>query len=186
MDSYITEAYFDWLKNDTFVVASERREFEGVLRVLHDIPFTWLIHSDDNRAGDAMSIRQSDFLDFLALPRDTDQVKLGQWATSTPSVLEVLLGCARRWGYYFGGPSVPYYFNIMFRNMGFQQFPGRTLNRQQQELVRDRVDNWLTRQFMPSGLGSPWPLNQFHNEVFDQRSTDMWGQMNAYSAEHFQ
>lgn len=186
MDHFITETYFNWLKSETFITASEQRHFEGVLRVLHDIPFTWLLQSDDNRAGDARSFRQADFLDCLELSNDTDMVKLGQWATAAPSVLEVLLACARRWAYYFGGPSVPYYFNIMFTNMGFRTLPGRHLNMDDQHLVREAVDTWLMRRFLPSGLGSPWPLNQLPHAVLDQRSTDMWGQMNAYSAEHFQ
>lgn len=186
MDHAITEAYFNWLKSETFVTLHEQRQYEGVLRVLHDIPFTWVLVSDDNRSGDAVDFRQSEYINFMTVSRDVDMIKLGQWATSAPSVLEVLLGCARRWVYYFGGPSVPYYFNQMFANMGFRTLSGRVITPAEQDAVREKVDVWLTRQFAPSGLGSPWPLNQFAHPVADQRRVDMWGQMNAYSAEHFQ
>lgn len=186
MDNFITESYFNWLKSDTFLLKSEQRQYEGVLRVLHDIPFTWLIHADDNRSGDAVTFRQYEFLDEFQLPGDTNQIALGQWATAAPSVLEVLLACARRWYYYFGGQSVPYYFSHMFRNMGFNLYPGRQLSPQQQAEIRERVDIWLTRRFNANGFGSPWPLNRGFNAVEDQRNVDIWGQMNAYSAEHFQ
>lgn len=186
MDHHITETYFNWLKSETFLHRGHQRDFEGVLRLLHDIPFTWLLHPDDNRSGDAVTFRQYEFLDQYQVPRDADMVMLGQWATAAPSVLEVLLGCARRWVYYFGRQSVAYYFTHMFNNMGFNHFPGRSLTPQEQEVVRQKVDDWLMRQFMPNGFGSPWPLNQGFHPVPDQRYVDMWSQMNAYSAEHFQ
>lgn len=186
MDSFITEAYFNHLKSDTFLLKGEQRMYEGVLRVLHDIPFTWIIHADDSRSGDAVTFRQYEFLDQLEISADTNMVALGQWATAAPSCLEVLLACARRWQFYFGGPSVPYYFTKMFNNMGFNQFPGRALGPAEQNQIREMVDIWLTRQFYPNGLGSPWPLNRGFNEVEDQRRIDIWSQMNAYSAEHFQ
>lgn len=186
MDHYITESYFNWLKSETFVLRAEQRNYEGVLRILHDIPFTWLIHADDNRSGDAMTFRQFEFLDNFEIPADTPRIVLGQWATAAPSVLEVLLGCARRWHYYFGGPSVAFYFGHMFRNMGFDRFPGRALMPHEQQAVREKVDIWLTRHFMPNGFGSPWPLNNGFNATQDQRRVDIWTQMNAYSAEHFQ
>lgn len=185
MDSLIRETYFDWLRSDCFVIPSERRTYEGVLKQIHDIPFFWTIISDDNRAGDARSFRQFEFLDQL----DTDgmdQVVLAQWATAAPSVLEVLLGVARRWAYFHGGPSVPFYFNHVFRNMGYHLFPGRTLTHDQAERVRQLTDDWMNRQFMPNGFGSPFPLNQGFDGIPDMRNIDMWGQMNAYSAEHFQ
>lgn len=186
MDHFITETYFNWLKSETFNLMSEQRNFEGALRVLHDIPFTWLIHADDNRSGDALAFRQSEFLDRLELPRDTNLVALGQWATAAPSVLEVLLGCARRWSFYFDDHNTPYFFRIMFYNMGLQQFPGRAINPIQQEVIREVVDIWLNRQFQANGQGSPWPLNVWRRTDADQRNVDVWAQMNAYSAQHFQ
>ena len=61
-DAWLLETYFDWLRSECFSEASERREYDGILRILHDIPFFWTIWSDENRAGDAMAYRQDDFL----------------------------------------------------------------------------------------------------------------------------
>lgn len=181
MDGWLTEEYFRLLKRDTFLLPDHQRDFELTLRVLHDIPFYWLIHSDDNRVGDALAYRQSEFLDVIDR-KQLDPVKLGQWAMSTPSVLEVMIGIAHRWCYYFGGPSVPYYFTIMFANMGFASV-NNAHTKSGQELIRQIVDRWLSRTFDENGYGSPFPLNKPHD---DQRYADMWAQMNAYSAEHFQ
>ena len=186
VDPWLTETYFDWLKSESFSNRVNRREYEGVLRTLHDIPFYWTMWQDENRAGDALSFRQHDFLGFQQDLDTLDQVWLGVWATASPSVLEVLLGCARRWSFYFNMP-VPYFFGHMFRNMEYDRYPGRILVGSSVEAVRDRTQVWLARQFDANGKGSPWPIDTHHVlEVTDSRTVDIWGQMNMYSAEHFQ
>lgn len=183
-DVWLEETYFDWLRHDAFSEVSERREYEGVIRTLHDIPFYWTIWSDENRAGDALSFRQHDFLGFQKDLDSLDQQWLHNWATATPSVFEVLLGMSRRWSFYFEG-SIPFYFAHMFLNMAFDRFPGKVLRPESQQLVRERCDVWMSRQFEPNGDGSPFPVKHAL-EVVDFRTVDLWGQMNAYSAEHFQ
>lgn len=185
-DPWLTETYFDWLRSESFSSRVNRREYEGCLRTLHDIPFFWTNWLDENRAGDALSFRQNDFLGFQ-LDLDTlDQVWLGVWATAAPSVLEVMLGCARRWSFYFEG-AVPYYFGHMFRNMEFDRYPGRVLSSGSVEGVRERSMVWMNRQFSPDGKGSPFPItNPINVQAFDLTQLDIWGQMNVYSSEHFQ
>lgn len=190
-DAWLLEIYFDWLRSDAFSNVSERREYEGVLRVIHDVPFYWTVWSDSNRAGDALSFRQSDFLSSQGNLDGIDQTWLANWAMSTPSVLEVLLGMARRWQFYFEAP-IQFYFQTMFANLGLNRYPGRALAGQSQEAVRIILDNWMSRQFAPNGDGSPFPVAQHSHvrqhalDVVDMRKVDLWGQMNAYSAEHFQ
>jgi hypothetical protein len=185
-DIWLTETYFDWLRQQAFASQVNRREYEGVLRVLHDIPFYWTIWPDENRGGDALSFRQNDFLGFQNDLEGLDQIWLGQWATAAPSVLEVLLGIARRWELYFEG-HIAYYFGHLFRNLELDRYPGRALWPSRSEEVRHRIDIWLSRQFEPNGIGSPFPVNdQRAFDIIDMRKVEIWGQMNAYSAEHFQ
>lgn len=185
-DSWLPEIYFDWLRSDAFSSRVNRKEYEGVLRVLHDIPFYWTIWADENRAGDALSFRQNDFLGYQQDLDQLDQIWLGQWATASPSVLEVMLGMARRWSLYFEGHTT-YYFGHMFRNLELDRYPGRSLIPVKAAAVREVIDNWLSRQFLPNGIGSPFPVNnQFAFDIIDMRKVEIWGQMNAYSAEHFQ
>lgn len=185
-DHWVIETYFEWLKNDAFSKKTDRTQYEGCLRVLHDIPFYWTIWSDENRAGDALSFRQNDFLEFQDDLGHLDQVWLGQWAMATPSVLEVLLGMSRRWSFYFDQP-VSYFFDHMFKNMGLHYFPGKIIPSASQERIRAICDEWMARQFQPNGAGSPFPVNnQRALDIVDMRTVEIWGQMNAYSAEHFQ
>lgn len=183
-DVWLEEAYFDWLKSEAFSETSERREYEGILRVLNDIPFYFTIWLDENRAGDALTHRRTEFIGTQRDLDSLDQNWLHDWAESSPTVLEVLLGMARRWNLYFEG-SVPYYFSHMFINMGFERFPGRVLTKQSQNVVREKCDIWLSRQFNPNGDGSPFPVKHAL-QVVDFTKVDIWSHMNAYSAEHFQ
>lgn len=183
-DLWLVETYFDWLRRDCFQEHTEQREYEGVLRTLHDIPFYWTIWLDEARAGDALVFRQSDFLSFQNDLDGLDQHWLNAWAQQAPSVLEVMLGMARRWSFYFEG-EVSFYFQHMFRNMRFDRFPGRVLSSSGQAKIRELCDDWMARQFQPNGIGSPFPV--IHAlDVIDMRQVDLWAQMNAYSAEHFQ
>jgi hypothetical protein len=185
-DAWLTETYFDWLRRDAFSDSTERRTYEGVLRVLHDIPFYWTMVSDSNRAGDAISFRQYDFLSGQQDLGRLDQHWLHAWSQMAPSVLEVMLGISRHWYQYFEGP-IQLYFGHLFVNMGFDRFPGRELSSATQEAVRHKVDVWMSRQFQPNGEGSPFPIRNFETlDVVNFREVDIWSQMNAYSLEHFQ
>lgn len=183
-DAWLEETYFEWLRSECFSEETERRQYDGVLRVMHDIPFYWTLWSDDNRVGDALSFRQSEFLYEQRDLDHLDQQWLNAWAQAAPSVLEVLLGIARRWHYYFEG-SIPFYFGHMFLNLELDRFSGQHLPHQAEEVVRATLDDWMSRQFHPSGEGSPFPLHHASPDV-DMRKVDIWGQMNAYSLEHFQ
>lgn len=184
MDTVLVETYFDWLESEAFNTKTDRTRYRGVMRALHDIPFYWTVVSDDNRAGDAVTFRQYEFLQFQDGLEDMDQVVLGQWATAAPSVLEVLLGIARRWAFFFEG-EVWVFFWHLFANMGFNRFPGQRLTGGTKELIRNKCDIWMSRQFNANGYGSPFHIHQTFDR-FDMREVDIWGQMNAYSAEHFQ
>lgn len=184
MDVWLTETYFDWLRSDCFSDPRERNHYDGCLRLLHEIPFYWTIWSDSDRAGDALAFRQSDFLGFQRDLETMDQHWLQQWAAATPSVLEVLLGICRRWNSYFEGP-IPFYFGHLFRNLQMDRYPGRLINTRTKDQIRARTDIWLSRHFEPNGQGSPFPIHEAHR-IADMREVPIWGQMNAYSAEHFQ
>lgn len=187
-EEQLEETYFQWLMMDAFSNPNDRILFEGVMREMHSIPFYWKLWADQNRAGDALAFRQSDFLQFQD-QRDLDRMDqhwLGNWATASPSVLEVLIGMARRWSFYYDQP-VPFYFAVLFGNLGFQRVPGKILSANTREGIRRILDNWMSRQFPPDGTGTPFPImNALHLPMFDMAEIDIWGQMNMYSAEHFQ
>jgi hypothetical protein len=181
---WIEEIFFDSLRDEAFSLETERREYEGVLRLLHDIPFYWDYWLDENRAADAIAHRQDG---FLATQRDLfklDQEWLNAWANSAASSLEVLLGIARRWNDFFEGP-VPFYFGHLFNNLGLTRYPGRYLLPHRAQEVRVIMDDWMSHQFQSNGVGSPFPL-RVPGHAADMTQLDIWSQMNAYSAENFQ
>ena len=182
----LSEIYFDWLLLDCFNSRADRSEYIGVLSILHDTPFYWTIWSDSNRAGDALSYRQYDFLGQFDDLSGFDQAWLDQWAKAAPSVLEVLLGIARRWSYFYEEPT-SYYFNGLFTNLSLDKFVGGRLSASSQVAVRDILEGWLSRSFRRDGIGSPFPLDLTRTlDVLDMRQLDIWSQMSAYSSINFQ
>lgn len=183
MNVWLTETYFDWLRSDCFSETREQLAYDTCLRLLHEIPFYWTIWSDENRAGDALAYRQSEFLGYQSSLESIDPEWLSMWSAATPSVLEVLLGMARRYESYFEAPVSYYFSEHLFANLGLKRYHGRHISLARQDAVRSRIDDWLARQFEPNGQGSPFPI---HRPQCDMREVDIWAQMNAYSAEHFQ
>jgi hypothetical protein len=158
--------------------------YQGVLRVLFEIPFYSTFPLDDNRTGDAQVYREYARYEVDTGKHAIPKEWLDAWEQSTPSVLEVLIGIAERWSQSFEQP-IPYYFNHLFRNMGFHQYRGGSLRPSEEEAVRWTVDNWLNRQIERNGDGSPFPIKWTRDSV-DMRTLDIWRQMNAYSHQHFQ
>lgn len=176
--------YYQWLLNQAFASKQRQTMYHGVLRVLFDIPFYSSFQMDENRAGDASCYRQYARYELDQEPHHISKDWLDQWEQAMPSVFEVLIGIAERWSQFFEQP-VPYYFNHLFRNMGFHQFRGEGLRSSEEEAVRWTVDNWLSRQIEKNGDGSPFPVKPGRDPV-DMRLLDIWRQMNAYSFQHFQ
>lgn len=184
-DLLLLEIYFDALRQEAFSAKVNRGTYEGVLRVLHDIPFSWDIWSDENRAGDAITYRQYGFLGQQTDLSAVDKEWLTYWSLASPSVFEVLMACARRFVEYFGGHTA-YYFGHMFRNLNLDRYPGRALDAEHAEVIREKLNAWMSHQIAPDGTGSPFPLaNPVTKSSIDMRAVDIWAQMNAYASEHF-
>lgn len=182
MNVWLDEKYFTYLQENAL---GTNRGYSGLCRELHAIPFFWTMWGDENRAGDALDFRKSDFLAYEPNLAELDQIWLGQWAMAAPSVLEVLVGIARRWSFFFEGSPDYYILHHLFKNMGYDRFTGVNVGPKAREIIQKDTETWLTRQFEPNGHGSPFPV--YHAfDILDMRELDMWSQMNAYSAEHFQ
>lgn len=109
---------------------------------------------------------------------------LDQWENSAPSVLEVFVGICERWYQFYEQPTQAYFAHL-FHNMGFHIYRGENLRQSQIEAISWTVENWMARRIERNGEGSPFPLKQNRFKI-DMRTTDIWGQMNAYSLEHFE
>lgn len=172
----LAELYFSWLQQDAFGSKADRQRYEGVLHVLHDIPFYWTNWADEDRAGDALSYRQYEFLTAQDLEH-LDQMWLEAWGRASPSVLEVLLGMARRWTDYFEEPSY-IYFEIMFLNLGFEKFPGRVISPRRQRHIRATIDDWLSHLDADDDAKTPF------GPIGPMKGFTIWEQMNFYANNH--
>lgn len=181
-DQFI-DRYFTWLIEQAFRTKQKRSLHLGACRVLFDIPFYWTMELDADRAGDASVFRRYERHMLDQEKHNISAEWLDQWENAAPSVLEVFVGISERWYQFFEQPTQAYFIHL-FYNMGFHIYRGEQLRPAQREAIVWTVDNWLARQIDRNGEGSPFPLkvNKFR---VDMRTTDIWGQMNAYSHEHF-
>lgn len=181
IDNFLNR-YYSGLVQQAFATKQRQAMYEGVLRVLYDIPFYSTFPLDENRAGDASVYRQYERYMQDKKAHGIPSEWLDAWENATPSVLEVLIAISERWSQTFLQP-VPFYFNHLFRNLGCHNFRGANLRPSEVEAIRWTVDNWLNRQIERNGDGSPFPVK---SKDVDMRMLDIWKQMNAYSYENFQ
>jgi hypothetical protein len=177
--------YFKWVIDQAFATEQRQVMYHATLELLFEIPFTWYMVSDANRAGDASVFRHYERSELDKRKHKISPAWLDQWENDPrPSVLEVLVGICERWYQYYEYPT-QFYFNQLFCNLGLQNYSGLVLSPKRQLEVREIIARWLNRNFDANGHGSPFPLNpQRFNP--DMRFIDIWGQMNAYALEHFQ
>lgn len=184
MDVWFTELYFSVLSEEAYADPQTRREYEGLLRVLHDIPFTWYIWQDEDRAGDALSYRHYDFLSTQGgVEGFADTNSVHAWLMASPSVLEVLLAICRRWSTFYERPTSSY-FGLLIHNLGLGRELGfAPLPITRQTRIRRIIDIWVSRQFDIDGRGSPFPLEVISPDI-NMTTMDIWSQMNLYAAQH--
>lgn len=176
--------YFKWVIDQAFATPQRQVMYEATLELLFDIPFTYYMVSDGNRAGDASVFRHYERAQLDKRRHKISSEWLDRWENAAPSILEVMVGICERWYQYYE-IQPQYFFNQLFCNLGLQNYSGGILSPKRQLEVRHIVDRWMNRNFDANGHGSPFPLNpQRFNP--DMRFTDVWGQMNAYALEHFQ
>ena len=168
----LDEEYFGWLYS--VVEGSYANDDESrveVLKNLHMTPFTWNVENDDNRASDGRDLR----FEF----RSYYMVSQQPWLDLECSVLEMIIGLANRMCFVSDG-TVPGFFWEIMRNLGLDDisdsdYPNLT------HMVDRIVDTLLTRKYRYDGYGGPFPLRHPNQ---DQRTVQLWDQMNAYVLEN--
>lgn len=171
----LDELYLQWLysqyadPDDT----NKANSFWKLSLQLYKTPFVWLIPNDDNRLEDGVALRR-EFLDdqqIILTRRDAGWIDLGC------SVLELIVGLARRLEYEAGG-TAHYWFWVLLENIGLRGFnDSRPYLRGHIEEVLYAV---IFRQYTPHGLGGFFPLQ---DPKEDQRYVELRYQMAAYVLE---
>jgi hypothetical protein len=141
---------------------------------MHIKPFTWFVYNDDNRETDGKELRYEFIAEFDI--DDSDQ----PWGEVPASVLEVLIGIARRCSFESYGTPAEWFWKLM-ENLGLSMYRDSVYHDGLAEDVDRVLDQFLTRTYGKDGVGGLFPLRRTHP---DQRRVELWYQMSAYLLEN--
>lgn len=172
-----SDPYLNWLG---MLIGCDRQRFvySEMVKALHGREFCPKLRMDSNRAGDGLQLR----VDF--------QNEHGPWGSSTNrgpcSFLEFLIGLARRMSFLMYGEGchhhTEFYFWELIRNLGLNRCTDDMWFQTNGDFfVEDAVYRVNNRMFSKDGSGGLFPLRQY---VKDQRSVEIWYQMNAWLMEN--
>ena len=167
----IQEAYWDWLVKKTGQPGYGR---EKQLQVLDNIVFVPHISGDENRAWYGKHLREIWYEEYKWCDYIEDSEESYQkFIEYDCTVLEMLLALAEAMEEQ-ADDTAPYskigWFWVMVDNLGIRrQTPLKT--------VRQRVKDFVNRNYTRYGVGSIFPLQQITE---DQRNVEIWYQMMTY------
>ena len=149
------------------------RTYFDLLGKLHEKPFVWFIHNDDNRAGDGTYLRY----EFLSERPPAEQLARHDWMQRNCSMLEMLIALSRRLSFLGGGATSEWFWH-MLSNIGLSGYsdarPGPP------EVIDRALNRVIKRTYEPDGRGGLFPLRE---ATEDQRRVEIWAQMNNYLIE---
>ena len=176
-DFDVEQDYFHWLC-ETVHIDQEERSYWLMASELHRIIFYSIVPHDENRASDGLELREED-LRCINYPRYIT-------ISGECSVLEMLIGLARRMDFETGNPydfddsidRTSYWFWEMIDNLGLIAFDDESfVDYNGMKNVGKIVEKFLDRGYSRNGNGGLFPV-VYSSE--DQRRVEIWYQMNQY------
>jgi len=184
MSEPLDELYFQWLYRQ---VADPEQDltFWNVLRVLYTTPFVWVVPNDENRIGDGKELREF----FI----DSQRIRLRRedrnWIDLGCSMLELMVGLARRLEFLANKGTAHYWFWILMENIGLSRFNDDDWDffkfeddhdKTSEDYVRDVLEMVIQRYYESDGHGGFFPLDRPEE---DQREVEIWDQLSEYVME---
>lgn len=168
----LDEAYLGWLN---LQIGSVEGWWE-LLKQLHTKEFVWIVPNDDNRVVDGVDLRY----EFCAV-HAVDPMTIRPWMEQGCSVLEMMVGLARRCAFEADGTPADWFWK-MVENLNFMGFFDQIYrDRPYTRVIVDEALNALVfRTYEPNGQGGLFPLTDPDQ---DQRKVEIWYQLNAYLIE---
>lgn len=172
-----SEHYYDWILSWLGVRKRKYSHYKKLLRLLHEIPYSWINEGDENRYADGMGLRSRFCFEMDMTDKQWKEFFMNVY--SRCSVLEVLAAFSRRTvdkftcSEFYGA-----YFWVFVENLGLM---GETDENFDENYVREVVNRWLTCEFDSHGNGSILPLA---TDEINVSHTEMWTVMNFYMREH--
>lgn len=168
----IKEDYFEWMCSLVCDTRRKRERYGGLLRLLHNIEFTYSIPMDENRASDGEGLR----LRFSRI-QDYDDVPACLYGPC--SVLEMMVALAVRCEEQImddpdAGNRTSEWFFEMIHNLGLSSMTNDSFDRY---FVYNNIDRFLNREYQPDGSGGLFTIK---NCKYDLRDVEIWYQMCWY------
>lgn len=170
----LDESYLNWLYSQVASVRTraKSRTYWKLLRALFTVEFQWIVPNDDNRLEDGRALRL-EFLEARGI-RDADPA----WLQLGCSFLEVLVALSRRLSFETDETNAKWFW-VMIENLGMELWVD---SKELCEAKVDRIVNQVIwRTYRPNGDGGLFPLK---NPRRDQRTVEIWYQLNEYLIEH--
>jgi hypothetical protein len=173
----LDERYLVWLYRLVADPAIESREltYWELFRQLYEKQFVWIISRDDNRIEDGKQLR----LEFLSSEGLTRRDVDPNWIELGCSVLELMIAMSYRLVFETDPDGQPaYWFWKLAENIGIGGF--NDASGYEHCDVDEILNRVIFRQYEPDGTGGFFPLK---DPRADQRSIELWYQLNAYVRE---
>lgn len=178
MSDSVIKDYILWLGEK--VKLDEKEECGGynfLIKALYRKEFYWTNDMDENRSDEGKALRDI-FAEDCGLDDVPDEIN------GACTVLEMMIGLAKRWN---GEVSLTEeedrsdeYFWQMIHNLGLE---GCTDDKFDPEIVREKLDILLDRDYPDNGEGSLFPLERSKES---QKNIEIWYQLQNYLMENYE
>ncbi len=174
----IKKEYFNHLVDLVCDKKHPKIDYIPLLELLHNMKFSVFVEKDENRVQDAKYLRvkwtdSEGILEYLY-----------EFEDEKASVLEVLVSISDRLSFQIGDNTTNSHtlsdcFWEILRNLDIEKYYSsnyKPLN------VKEKVRNWMSRKIKKDGSGGIFPLKKPKE---DQKSLQIWDQMNDYILENY-
>ena len=173
------DPYFDWL---CILIGVNRnipgRNYMELILSMHGCEFRPKVAMDQNRGADGLQLR----VDFM-----NEHGAFGSATNRGPcTFLEFLIGLAKRMSFLMHGEGdhshTEFYFWALVDNLGLSKVnDDNWYNANGEFFLEDAVWRVNERQYLYNGAGGLFPIR---NAQRDQRTVEIWYQMNAWLMEN--
>lgn len=175
MSEPLDETYLKWLYAQVWHPRwkDPRRTYWKLLRIFFTSEFVFLIANDDNRSEDGRALRDEFLIECGINDVEPDWMDIGC------SFLEMMIGLSRRLEFEAEGTTKEWFWRLV-ANLYPKNCTDDVEPYPSQEL-QTRVNQVIWRTYSPDGDGGLFPLR---NPRRDQRTIELWYQLNAYLLEN--
>ena len=178
MSDSVIKDYILWLGEQVKLdEKDERGGYHFLIKALYRKEFYWTNDMDENRSDEGKALRDV-FAEDCGLDDIPDEIN------GPCTVLEMIIGLSKRWN---GEVSLTEeedrsdeYFWQMISNLGLE---GCTDDKFDPEMVREKLDILLDRDYQDDGKGSLFPLERSKES---QKNIEMWYQLQNYLMENYE